>query len=59
MSNAESGGPEPLRKPRQRGPGPIFGAAFGAWMMSNVRGEIAAGRLRQTIDERGDAATIH
>src|SRR5258708_4139169 len=36
-----------------------FGAAYGRWMMSNVRREIAAGRVRQTIDETGDVATIH
>jgi hypothetical protein len=34
-------------------------AAFGAWMMSSVRREIAAGGVRQTIDDNGAAATLH
>jgi hypothetical protein len=28
-------------------------SVFGAWMMQNIRREVAAGRLRATIDEHG------
>jgi hypothetical protein len=37
----------------------IRGDLLGKWMMSNVRREIRAARLRQTIDERGNPVTIH
>jgi len=33
--------------------------AFGAWFMANVRREIAAGRVRETIDERGERHAIN
>jgi hypothetical protein len=49
--------PRRARQPRQRKP--IYGLAFGAWFMANVRREIAAGRVRETITANGEAATIH
>src|SRR5580704_9880855 len=38
--------PEPAEQP--------YGPGWRAWCMANARREIAAGRLRQTIDDSGD-----
>lgn len=53
--------PQPVTPVRATEPGEAErrAAAFGAWMMSNVRREIAAGRVRQTIDDNGEPVTLH
>lgn len=33
--------------------------AFGVWMLSNVRREIVAGRVRSTVDEDGERHAIN
>jgi hypothetical protein len=34
-------------------------SAYGEWFMRNVRAEVAAGRVRQTLDPDGQPVTIH
>jgi hypothetical protein len=49
--------PHDADEPEARGTEP-YGPAYGAWFMANVRREIAAARLRETIDEQGQRVTI-
>lgn len=57
--------PKPQPRPTNAPEPPVgtvgsgYGAGFGAWFMANVRREIAAGRVRTTIDKDGKRHAIN